>query len=201
MSDPLLANAELVLHEKSPTHGLLRRLTDGTLRPKERDALARIQAVQAGEERGQSMAKIAEGLGIKLPNLRAFTQTDQYRAMTRYLAEQDRHPTPVAAADRRATDRAEWNAMSPQALAFYRKAFREDEAGEYLDVDRAERAAKLIADGQGWTTPEPSAPKPPTIKIGVIQTQMSGIAAADRRETIIQVEVGGQREGDHPGEL
>lgn len=79
MADPILDNAQLTIHEKSPIRGLLKRLADGTLRPKERDALTRVQAILAAEQRGISMPQIAETLGLKLTTLRAFTMTDQYR--------------------------------------------------------------------------------------------------------------------------
>ena len=192
----------LSIKRKSPTRALATRLVDGTLRPAEQAQLDRTREIRARQQRGETTLQIAAALKMTPQNLRSYMAGQHFRVTMRYLAEQDAKPSEVVAFDRRATERAEWNALAPRALEFYRRAFAVDAKGNYVNADRAERAAKLLADGQGWTAPEPTAVRQQALKPGVIQAQMHAIAATDRGETVVRVQVEvASREGDHPGEL
>lgn len=205
----------LAIKAKSPTRGLVERLIDGTLRPQEQQQLLKTREIRRRQLKGETTAAIAKALGELPQNLRSYMAGQHFRVMMRWLTESEAKPASVVLADRRKEERAEWNALAPKALAFFQHAFDRhppgtkgkgglDIGGTYLDADRAERAAKLIADGQGWTEPEPAPQKRSELKLGVIQAQMSAIAAVDRGETVVRVQVEVRqdtREGDHRGEL
>ena len=188
---------------KSQNAGLARRLFDNALRPHERTRLIKIKRVKHLRESGKTGTQIAAELNMTRTNLRAFEKTEAFRVTMLFLLEQATRPGHDASIERRLTERAEWNSLAAKSLDYYREAFARDENGEYLSVERAERAAKLVAEGQGWTEPEPQAQKPQTIKLGVIQAAMAAIAATDRGDTVVrlQLDVQTRHEGDHPGEV
>lgn len=193
--------------------GWARRLADGTLRPMEREDLDLVRKIRAWDEEGctrqQITVKLTElgGYGGKRTNwthkkVQSFVTSERFRIMDRFLSERlQAKEGAVTEQEDRKEERRRWNRFGQHALAYYDSAFARHPTGtmrkvagvemnvegQYIDADRAERAAKLVAEGQGWTVPEPVAAKPQTLKIGVIQAQMSAIAASDRKETVVRV--------------
>jgi hypothetical protein len=175
---------------------------DGSLLPQEREELERTERIMAGEEEGLVQARIAERLGMPAVQLHKFLATQKYRIYRKYLSEQLAVADDELSADRKRVERKRWDGHAKSALDYYDQAFRRAGAameikgrkiqkGDFVDLDRAERAAELVAKAQGWTEPVAAHAKPRDLKVGVIQQRMEGIAAADRRETVVRVTVDG----------
>lgn len=193
----ILAEFAVVPKAGSTNRGLARRLMDGTLRPPEREDLARVEEIARLEEEGKQYREIAELLGWERDKLAAWVKTDKYRLLRRYVAERATLTDDASLTQRRAQERRKWDGYASKALDYFTQAFkqhpRDDEkkgikAGAYVDLDRAERASRLIAGAQGWLDPLPQAAKPRTLTPGVIQAQMQAIRATDRRELVVRVE-------------
>lgn len=196
---------ELDLVSRTPetglTRALARRLVDGALRPQERDDLARVTQIATLEEEGQNYVQIAPQLGWSVEKLRQWVQSDKYRLLRRYVAERALITDDVQAQDRRKKDRQRFDSNTGRALDYFDQAFRRHEttkldqktravlvrAGDFRDLDRAERATKLIAAAQGWLEPIPTSTKPKDLSPGVIQAQMQAIRAADNKEMVVRV--------------
>jgi hypothetical protein len=158
-------------------------------RPTERQALDRTIGVLHLREKGLSLRAIAIELHTTENALKAFTRRGVFRTMAKFLGAQESAPDARMQADRQRDERRRWNERTSDALAYFEAAFEKDVHGKYVDAGRAERAAKLVAESQGWTEPEAPAPKPQTLKLGVIQAAMAAIAASDRGETVVRVQL------------
>lgn len=180
----------LEISPKSANRGLVRRLLDNTLAPAEREKLGRVEDVMRLEHEGLKLPAIAAELGLTVDALRSWVRTEEYRIFRKYLTERTQLTDDVTLQDRRKRRRRRWEGFGDRALDYYDFAFKRDKKGGYEDPDRAERAAKLVAQGEGWTEPAPAAVKPRDLKSGIIQAQMAAIAAADRKETVVRVTVG-----------
>lgn len=193
----------LALSEKSPNRGLARRLLDNTLRPQEAQDLQRVETIARLEEEGQKYPAISRELGWEVDRLRAWVQTDKYRVLRKFVQERAVVRDDSQAFARRSQARRRFEANDARALDYFDQAFKRHgkdvkrpdgtvlhRRGEYIDLDRAERAAMAIAKAMGWTEPQTAQAKPKSVPIGVIQGQMQGMAAADRRETVVRVTVG-----------
>ena len=189
-SAPIAESFALDLDPKSANRGLVRRLIDGALKPDERMLLDRVELILGLEHDGLKMPAIAKELGLTTDKLRAWTRTEQYRIFRKYLAERQVAVDDASEHDRRRRRRREWERFGDDVLAYYRSALKRDRKGAFVDPDRAERAAKLYAQGEGWDQPSPVAAKPREMKAHLIQAQMAAIAAADRNETVVRVTVG-----------
>lgn len=184
------------LEPQSQNRGLARRLMDQTLRPPEQEYLERVEAIAALETEGLKYAAIAETLGLPHDKLIGLMRTDKYRLCRKYVADRARLAGDHHAQDRRRSERRRWDSNGGKALDYYDQAFRRHTMtdkkkgiakGDFVDMDRAERAAQLFARSAGWTEPVPSHHKPKELKIGVIQQAMQAIRAADNRETVVRV--------------
>ena len=196
----------LVLDKKTANRGLARRLMDQTLRPGEREDLRKVQIIADLEEQGHKYPYIARELGWDVDKLRGWVQTDKYRVLRKYCAERVLLIDDTQALQRRQGERKRFDANAVKALDYLDRAFARwtkdikgikhgveqivHRRGDFCDLDRAERATQLIAKAQGWTEPLPSSTKPRQLAPGVIQAQMQGMAAADRRETVVRITVG-----------
>jgi len=183
----LEADFGLRIHPKSSGSALARRLFDHTLRPTDQTRLVTIRRVLDAQAAGKIIPQIAADCGMSPQNLRNFMKTEHFRITAQFLHDQAQKPGTDGQRERQQSERAEWNALAPKSLDYYRDAFARDADGAYVSVERAERAAGLVAKGQGWTEPEPPAPKPQTLKLGVIQAAMQAIAASDRGETVVRM--------------
>lgn len=195
---PLEAH-ELSLTPQSANRGLARRLMDGTLRPPEQQYLDKVERIAAFEAEGKYVPEIAEVLGEDADKLRGWMRTEKYRLFRKFVADRALLRSDGEAHDRRRAERRRWDSNGAKALDYYDQAFRRHpkdvkakgiKKGDFVDLDRAERAAKLFAESAGWTEPVPTQQKPRDLKVGVIQQRMQGIAAADAKETVVRVTVG-----------
>lgn len=193
MASPLDAFA---LIPQSMNRGIARRIMDGTLRPPERTYLERVEQIAALEDEGLRGPAIAEALGLELLKLRSLMATEKYRLFRKYVADRAQLQTDGHAQDRRRHERRRWDSNGGKALDYYDQAFRRHRKGDpkkgilkgdFVDLDRAERAAKLFAESAGWTEPVATTTKPKELKVGVIQQAMQAIGAADRRETVVRI--------------
>jgi hypothetical protein len=178
---------------------------DASLLPAEREELARAEQIMAAEEEGLGQEAIAERCGLPFEKFRAFLRTQKYRIYRKYLSEQLAVAEDDLSADRKRSERRRWDKHAKNALDYYDQAFRRHTAslkikgrppiakGDFVDPDRAERAAQMVAKAQGWTEPVAAHAKPRDLKVGVIQQRMDGIAAADRRETVVTPVTNGAR--------
>ena len=192
---------EAFIHEpKGQGRALARRLMDQTLKPDERAHLALVASIMALEEEGLQYPQIAARISLTLTKLTATMRTEKYRLCRQYLAGRQRldawHNAEQIAQDRRREERLRWEANGSHALDYYEQAFRRHvvanekkgvQAGDFVNMDRAERGAQLFAKSAGWTEPVATALKPKELKVGVIQQAMQAIAAADRRETVVRI--------------
>ncbi len=159
--------------------GLARRLADGSLRQVEQAAFERAVAVLRLREQGLPLHAIAQELHTTENALKKFVARGVFRTIAQFLRERE---SATAEQRQRMTQRHErehWDDLATSALDYYAEAFRRRDDGEYVDGDRAERAAKLIAEGQGWTEPEPPPSRPVPLSAGIIQAQMRVIAVCD----------------------
>ena len=189
---------ELALTPQSGNRGLARRLMDGTLRPDERAYLEQVEAMAKLEAEGLKYPAIAEVTGLTHEKIMSMVRTEKYRLVRKYVADRELMQGDQQAQDRRRAERRRWDSNGGRALDYYDQAFRRHhkdihakgiKKGDFLDMDRAERAAKLFAESAGWTEPVAASTKPRDLKLGVIQAAMQGIAAADRKETVVRVTV------------
>ena len=102
-----------------------------------------------------------------------------FRTIAQFLREQESAPDAHLLAARQREEHRRWDELSPDALDYFEAAFEQNVNGDYLDPDRAERAARLVAQSQGWTEPEPPVVRPVAIEVSVIEAQMRAIAASD----------------------
>lgn len=188
----------LELDVTSTNKGVARRLLDGRLRPPEQQYLASVEQIAQLEDEGLSFATIAEAIGWETHKIYSFVATEKYRVFRKYIADRALFTTDAQAGDRRRAERRRWDANGGRALDYYDAAFRrhtqDDDSpkpkykrGDFMDLDRAERAAQLFARSAGWTDPVPTHVKPKDLKVGVIQQAMRAIAAADRKETVVRI--------------
>jgi hypothetical protein len=192
----------LDLTSVSSTTGLARRLADGCPTAKDRAELAFAAEILGYEEQGLTRAKVIQKLGPALENkYLGFLRTKKFRVYRKFLAEQQATDGDQLAAEQRRIDRQRYDAHAQNALKYFDQAYRvtdEDvldpktrrvliKKGEFVDLDRAERASLLVAKSQGWTEPLPSREKPKELKSDVIQQAMQAIAATDRRETVVRI--------------
>lgn len=198
-----LEDFELALTPQSGNRGLARRLMDGALRPPEQQYLQQVEQVVQLEAEGLKYPAIAEVLNLTGEQMQRFVRTQKYRLVRKYVTDRALLQTDQQAADRRRAERRRWDANGAKALDYYDQAFRryvkDDDPpkgqpprfkkGDFCDLDRAERAAQLFARSAGWTEPVQAHAKPRDLKLGVIQQAMQGIAAADRKETVVRVTV------------
>jgi hypothetical protein len=197
-----LAEFELVLPTQSANRGLMRRLMDQTLRPPERQYLELVERIASLEDEGHAFPAIAEQIGWELQKLRQTTLTEKYRLVRKYVADRALLQTDGHAIDRRRAERRRWDAYGGKVLDYYDQALRRHlsddpdatggkrprwKKGDYVDMDRAERVAKLYAESAGWLEPPTAQAKPKELKVGVIQQVMQAYGAADRRETVVRV--------------
>lgn len=196
-----LEDFEIALVPQSGNRGIARRLMDGTLRPPEREYLERVETIAAREAEGLLYPAIAETLGLEVPQLYGFTRTDKYRLFRKYVADRELLQGDQHATDRRRIERRRWDSNGGKALDYYDQAFRRHTAdevvekgkkprwkkGDFCDMDRAERAAKLFAESAGWTEPVAASTKPRELKVGVIQQAMAAMQATDRKETVVRI--------------
>ena len=207
MSNRTLADDfALSLEGQTKNRGLVRRLLDGTLRPSEREDLRKAEQIAALEEEGHQYPMIAHELGTSVEWLRRWTQTEKYRVLRTHLAQRALIVDDVQAFQRRQQERKRFDANGVKALDYYDQAFKRHgndvrekrgekmvlvhRRGDFVDLDRAERAANLFAKAAGWTEPIPNTAKPRTLAPGVIQQQMTAMIATDRKETVVRVTVG-----------
>jgi len=206
MSRTLADDFTLNLDRKTANRGLARRLMDGTLRPHEREDLRKVEQIAQLEEEGQKYPMIAHELGKDVEWIRRWVQTEKYRVLRAHIAQRSLIVDDVQAFQRRQHERKRFDANGVKALDYFDQAFkrygndvREERngkmklvhrRGDFVDLDRAERAANLFAKAAGWTEPIPNTAKPRTLPPGVIQGQMQAMLAADRRETVVRVTVG-----------
>lgn len=195
---------EIALVPSSGNRGLARRLMDQTLRPPERADLERVEEIARLEAEGLTYKPIAEVLGWTAEKLYGWVQTEKYRLLRKYVADRELLQGDQHAVDRRRAERRRWDSNGGKALDYFDQAFRRHtkddvpekgtklrfKKGDFVDLDRAERAAKLFAESAGWTEPLTASAKPRDLKVGVIQGAMRAIAAADRKETVVRVTVG-----------
>jgi hypothetical protein len=177
--------------------GMAKRLLAGTLRPPEKEALARVEEILKLEAEGLKFPAIAELIGWPVEKLRKWVGSNTYQILQKYVADRALCEDDQAVHDRRRQERRRWDSNGAKALDYYDQAFRRHTSddpekkrwkqGDFVDLDRAERAAQLFARSAGWTEPIPGHAKPKELKVGVIQGQMQAIAAADRRETVVRV--------------
>lgn len=159
--------------------GLARRLVDDTLRPNERKAFVRTLGVLRLRERGLSLGAIAVEIGTTEDALKKFTARGVFRTIAQFLRERTSLPDTSALGARPREGRRRWDEFAPDALDYFDAAFEKDPTGEYVDLNRAERAAFLVAKSQGWTEPPPPRVRGVELKAGIIQAQMRAIAASD----------------------
>lgn len=203
MTQNLHDDFALTLADQSPIRGLARRLIDNTLRPLERQNLTFTETIAKLEDEGQKYPSIARELGWTTQKLRRWVQTDQYRVLRKFVQERSVIKSDHDALVRRQESRRRFDSNDTRALDYFDQAFKrfpkdvknaqgviQHRRGEYVDLDRAERAAIVVAKAMGWTEPVATTAKPKALPIGVIQGQMQGMAAADRRETVVRVTVG-----------
>lgn len=210
-----LEDFEIALVPQSANRGIARRLMDGTLRPPEREYLDRVEQIAALEAEGLKYPAIAEAVGWDSQKLTGWIRTDKYRLMRKYVADRELLRGDQHATDRRRAERRRWDANGGKVLDYYDQALRRhlsDNAakghkkGDFVDMDRAERAAKLFAESAGWTEPIPASTKPRELKVGVIQQAMAAMQATDRKETVVRItttetiEVGSRETGSMGGE-
>lgn len=193
----LLADLDVVPKVRSTNRGLARRLMDGALRPPEREDLARVEEIRRLEEEGLKGTEIAQALHWSEQRFRGWCATDKYRLLRRYVAERQAITDDGQLDQRNRQERRKWEGFGAKALRYFDQAFREHprddkkrgiRAGDYVDLDRAERAAKMIAGARGWLEPVAAASKAPTFAPSVIQATMDAIRATDRRELVVRVE-------------
>lgn len=191
-----LEDFEIALVPQSGNRGIARRLMDGTLRPPEREYLDRVEQIAALEAEGLTYPAIAEALGWETQKLAGWVRTDKYRLMRKYVADRELLQGDQHAADRRRAERRRWDANGGKVLDYYDQALRRHlsdnkekgyKKGDFVDMDRAERAAKLFAESAGWTEPIPASTKPRELKVGVIQQAMAAMQATDRKETVVRI--------------
>lgn len=164
--------------------GLARRLVDGVLRPDERKAFERTIGVLRLRERGLSLRAIAVELHTTEDALKKFTARGVFRTVAQYLREQTSTPDdPRMQSIRQREERRRWDEFAPDALDYLDAAFEKDANGEYVDPDRAERAAYRVAKSQGWMDPEPPPARRVEIKAGIIQEKMRAISESDAART------------------
>lgn len=186
------------LNPQATNRGLARRLLDQTLRPPEREYLAHVETIAALEDEGLKYPAIAETLGWPNEKLQCFARTDKFRLFRKYVQDRALLQGDTHAQDRRRAERRRWDSNAPKALDYFDTAFRRHtkdddhkfpkfKKGDWVDPDRAERAAQLVARSAGWTEPVVATAKPKDLKVGVIQQAMHAIAAADRRETVVRI--------------
>jgi hypothetical protein len=202
----------LAIHKSSPSKSIAQRLADGCPTAKEREELELTAQITACEDAGLTRAKQATRLGMTKIKLEQFVQSEKYRVYRKFLAEQQATSEDDLSALRRQESRRRFDKHDQNALRYFDQAFKTadmDELdakgrvirkkGDFLDLDRAERASLLVAKAQGWTEPLPTVTKPKELKGGVIQQAMQAIAAADRRETVVRItqtiEVGSRETG------
>ncbi len=181
---------------QSTNRGLARRLMAGTLRPPEQIQFARVEEILKLERQGLKYPAIAEMIGMPVEKLRKWIGTTTYAIFQKYLGSRQLLDDDQAGHDRRRANRRRWETNEAKALDYYDQAYarhtKDDKngrykQGDYIDMDRAERASHLVAKSAGWTEPLPGHAKPKELKVGVIQGQMQAIAAADRRETVVRI--------------
>lgn len=185
------------LRKKGPTQAFVRRLVDGALRPSEKAEFARVQQLMRLEEDALLQKDIAPQLGMTPVQLRNWQKTDRYRLMRKMIEEQVHAPDDEEkSAAQRASERRRYDAHAKDANDYFDVAFRRHavsdpkkgiKAGDFVDLDRAERAANKLAASQGWTEPLPAYVKPRELPAGVVQSTMAAIAATDRRELVVRV--------------
>lgn len=161
--------------------GLARRLVDDTLRPDERRAFERTVGVLRLQERALSLRAIAVELHTTEDALKKFTGRGVFRTVAQFIREQAAAPDSRIQGTRQREQRRRWDEFAPDALDYFDAAFERDANGEYVDPNRAERAAFLVAKSQGWTEPPPPPVRRVELKAGIIQAQMLAIAECDAR--------------------
>lgn len=185
------------LKVKGPTQAFVRRLADGAMRPSEKAEFARLQQLMRLEEDDLYQKDIAPQLGMTPIALRQWQKTDRYRLMRKFIEEQVHAPDDEEkSAAQRSSERRRYDAHAKDANDYYDVAFRRHavgdakkgiKPGDFVDLDRAERAAKQLAASQGWLEPLPAYVKPRELPAGVVQSTMAAIAATDRRELVVRV--------------
>jgi hypothetical protein len=195
---PQLADdTDLGLQARGTNRGLVRRLLDGTLRPPERADYERVQQIAALEEEGKKYPEIAEALNLDTQYLYRWVQTAKYRLFRRHVSERSAMSDDVTKRQRQDAERRRFDANAHKALDYFDQAFARHaknnakagiRAGDFKDLDRAERAAKIVAGAQGWLEPIPTREKPRELSAGVIQAQLSAMRAADKKELVVRIE-------------
>lgn len=186
---------------RAQNRGLAQRLVDGTPTAAEAGELQRTEDILRLQDQGLTIPQMATDLSFDPIKLGHFLRTQKYRVYRKYLTERDACTDEILVQQRRANERRRWDGFAGHALDWYQWAMRRHQRdvkhpktgvvlhkkGDPIDADRYERAAKLIAESQGWTVPPTLAAKPRDVKPGVIQGVMAAVAAADRRETVVRV--------------
>lgn len=104
---------------------------------------------------GLSLRVIAVELDTTENTLKKFNARGVFRTIAQFLHEQEAGSDSLVQAQRQREKRRRWDEFAPDALDYFDAAFEKDANGEYLDANRAERAAFLVAKSQGWIEPPP----------------------------------------------
>lgn len=163
--------------EGTRTGGFKKRLASNTLTPSDKDALNLARAIREARLQGVSMNALAKQLGMAYGRLIAFAGRGVCRVAFEHLASIESSSDEKIAAQREREQTAEFEALRPKALKFYRDALSEKEitdpeTGELMVVwsnpAMAMWATEQVTKGAGWNQPK-------VTKASVIQLNVSFI--------------------------
>lgn len=186
---------------KAYTTGLEKRLVSGELTDPEKETLERARVVKARRKAGDSWARIAFDLGKPIRTLMEWTERGPYRAMARWLEEEERRvaaerfgmlvPTIDEAVasikgekpTQDTLDRATFRRLVPMALKRLEGNLRSGftDKGDTVPSKVADGAMELVLKGSGVLAEEGSRLRPVIIESLVIQQTARAIVADDQK--------------------